>query len=212
MASVFLRLALVSATALMWAGCGDDDDSGSNVVTPPAATADAGVCAEPPAPTKPAASCDVTITLPPVVDNAAQHVPEGTVVSYCSNPPSSGPHYPVWADFQAYTSEIPASYLVHDLEHGAVELFYKCPEGCPDVVKALEELRDAQPQDPLCTQYRIKSRVIVAPSSTIPTRVAAAAWGAIYTADCADKPTLAQFVTDHYGKGTEAICAPGRGF
>jgi hypothetical protein len=42
--------------------------------------------------------------------------------------------------------------------------------------------------------------------------VAAAEWGKTYTAPCVDVPTLTAFVHDTYGKGPEAICAPGRTF
>lgn len=208
-------LAVASLVLSAAPGCGDDDAGAAD-----AGAADAGgdaavvssACAASPAPETPAASCHVEIELPPVPSDASRHVPEGTVVSYCSNPPSSGPHYPVWADFRVYTTEIASSYLVHDLEHGAVELLYKCDDGCPDIVAGLTAIRDAQPQDPLCTPYGEKSRVIVAPSRTIPTKVAAVAWGAVYRADCLDTATLSAFVTAHYGQGPEKICAPGRAF
>jgi hypothetical protein len=54
------------------------------------------------------------------------HVPIGSQVEYDSNPPSSGPHYPIWAAFRVYTSPVPRPYYVHDLEHGAVVLVYNC--------------------------------------------------------------------------------------
>ena len=41
---------------------------------------------------------------------------------YDSNPPSSGPHYPIWADFKEYATPVPDGYLVHAEEHGAVLL------------------------------------------------------------------------------------------
>jgi len=167
-------------------------------------------CAPTPQATKPAASCDVTIEAPPLV--AVQHVPEGSTIDYCSNPPSSGPHYPIWAAFQEYSAPVEWPYLVHSMEHGAVVLLYKCdPPGCADVVDQLRKIRDDLAADPTCSPPT-RVRVIIAPSTTIRTRVAAAAWGATYQAACLDAPTLSAFVADHYRKGPEDLCAAGRTF
>jgi hypothetical protein len=50
---------------------------------------------------------------------------------------------------------------------------------------------------------------VITPDPLIPTRVAAAAWGWIYLADCVDLPTLEQFANAHYGHGREDLCSPG---
>jgi hypothetical protein len=162
----------------------------------------------------------VSIELPPIQQNPSTHVPEGTSLSYCSNPPSSGTHYPIWAQFQEYTNPVPAPYLVHSLEHGAVILYWKCsaPDASPpacappaDVIAALRKVRDDTPTDPVCDPST-RVRIIIAPSTTIETPVAAAAWGATYHAACADVPTLEAFVHDHYGHGPEDLCVPGETF
>lgn len=199
-------LTLVSFFALVPA-CGNGSDGS-------AATQDAGpvVCANAPAPQKPAAACDVEIGSPPVP--AVRHVPEGTALSFCSNPPSGGSHYPIWANFQEFEKPVDWGYLVHSMEHGAVVLLYKCDAvdagGCPAVLDAFHKVRDEAAPDPLCTAGT--KRIIIAPSPTIPTMVAAAAWGKTYTAPCVDLPTLSAFVRDNYGKGPEQLCAPGTTF
>lgn len=207
----FLVHALLVVPFLCVVACGDDDDAAS----PPAGVdggggeAAAPVCAEVPAPEKPAASCDVTIESPPI--SGANHVPEGTALSYCSNPPSSGDHYPVWAAFQQYSSPVEWPYLVHSMEHGAIVLLYNCDaQGCPEIVDALVKVRDDAAPDPLCADGT--KRIIIAPSPTIPTKVAAAAWGKTYRADCVDAPTLDAFVHDNYAKGPENLCVAGRAF
>ena len=48
------------------------------------------------------------------------HVVEGSQVTYRHNPPASGPHYPVWARYQSYTSAVARPYWVHNVEHGAI--------------------------------------------------------------------------------------------
>jgi hypothetical protein len=206
-------IALVTMTALAALGaCGGKHDSSSS--------SDPQDCAPTPPPVKPAASCEVTLESPPLPPNADKHVPEGTALTYCSNPPSGGPHYPIWAAFQEYARPVEAPYLVHSLEHGAVILYWKClaaeasPDPCPerpDIVNQLRKIRDDVPADPLCSDG-VRARIIIAPSTTITTDVAAAAWGQTYHAACVDVPTLTAFVHDHYAKGTENFCTPGRTF
>ena len=73
-----------------------------------------------------AASCDA------VIDDKASgtqdHKPDGTVIQYPVSPPSSGPHYQVWAQFgKTFYSEgdrPPVPNLVHNLEHGYTILWY----------------------------------------------------------------------------------------
>jgi hypothetical protein len=188
--------------------CGDKDSGPSIHDAGVIGEAAAPVCSPPPPSEKPAASCAVTIDSPPIA--GASHVTEGTPLAYCSNPPSSGNHYPVWAAFQEYSAPVEWPYLVHDMEHGAVVLLYNCPSGCADVVDQFRKVRDDAAADPLCDPGT--KRIIIAPSPSIPTKVAAAAWGKTYRADCVDMPTLEAFVRDNYGKGTEPICAQGRAF
>jgi len=202
----FALAALAALPIFSTVACGDDDADGSGRGTGEAA---APVCAQAPAPEKPAASCDVTIESPP--PGNVRHLPEGTAITYCSNPPSGGDHYPVWAAFQEYAAPVDWPYLVHSMEHGAVVLLYKCdPSGCPDIVDQLRKVRDDAAADPLCVPGT--KRIIIAPSPTIPTTVAAAAWGKTYQAPCVDLPTLEAFVRDNYGKGPENFCTPGRTF
>lgn len=197
----------LAACALVLAACGSSDDGGSS-----SGAADAGADRRLPGPIHPAASCYVTIETPEPV--AGTHVPEGTVITYNSNPPSSGPHYPVWANFSEYSAPLDEGYLVHSLEHGAVALLYKCDPtspACAPTIDALRKIRDSLPTDPMCDPS-IRVRVVIAPFPRLTTPVAAAAWGITYTADCVDVPTLTAFAKDNYARSTENICAPGRSF
>ncbi len=158
------------------------------------------------------ASCPGVIATPTLL--AASHVPEGTEITYSSNPPSSGPHYPVWANFQEFNTPIDDGYLVHSLEHGAVALLYKCQgNGCSEIVDALRSIRDSLPTDPLC-EAPIRVRVIIAPDPTLPddVLVAAVAWGRTLKATCVHAPTITKFAKDNYAAGPEDFCSPGRTF
>jgi hypothetical protein len=44
----------------------------------------------------------------------------GTPVYKVSLPPTSGLHYPVWADWGIYDQPVPFKFQVHNLEHGGV--------------------------------------------------------------------------------------------
>jgi len=158
------------------------------------------------------ARCEVLVDAPPFV--SAEHVPVGTHVNYNSNPPSSGPHYPVWAAFNVFDKPVQREFYVHDLEHGAVVLLYKCdaPSGCPEVVLALKQVSDALPDDPLCNKAPVRVRTVITPDPLLDVPVAAAAWGWTYKAKCVDVPSLTQFAKDHYAKGPEDLCADGMAF
>jgi len=196
----------LAGTALVVACGGSSDGGGSSGV------ADAGADRRLPGPIHPTASCLVTIETPELI--AGTHVPEGTVITYNSNPPASGPHYPVWANFQEYSAPLDEGYLVHSLEHGAVALLYKCDpttDACKVTIDALRKIRDAMATDPMCDSS-IRVRLVIAPFPRLDAPVAAVAWGITYKAECVDVPTLTQFAKDNYARSTENICAPGRTF
>jgi hypothetical protein len=200
---------VLGATATACGGSSSDASSSGSSGT---ASSSGGTARRPrlTAPLHPAASCAVTIDSPELL--ASPHIPEGSPTSYNSNPPTSGPHYPVWANFKELTVTPDDGYLVHSLEHGAVALLYKCDgAACPTIVDALRKIRDALPSDPLCDPS-IRVRIVIAPYPKLDVPVAAAAWGWTYKADCVDVPTLTQFVKDNYANGSENLCAPGRSF
>lgn len=129
-------------------------------------------------------------------------------VSYGTNPPSSGTHYPDWAAFKTYTSPVPWGFLVHDLEHGAIVLAYNCPEGCPDEVAEAQALIDGLGPDPACGGARRKT--VLAPDPTLDVRWAASAWTWTLRASCFDRQAFASFATTYYeGPDTEVACSQG---
>jgi hypothetical protein len=165
----------------------------------------------------PDAACLVSVDTPALLP--AQHVAIGSDIAWDSNPPSSGPHFPIWAAYQAYTSPVPRGYYVHDLEHGAIVLLYKCdPDGgnggidCTTIQASLQQVSDALPDDPVCTALGegVRVRVVITPDPLLDVPVAAAAWGWTYRADCLDLPSLIDFARAHYGQGTEDLCNDGQ--
>lgn len=218
--SIAIAVTLASSFALVVSACSSSDeeepgaprDAGADRVRALPKPKDSGVPRDvglDVAPTD-AAACNVRVDLPPLMESP--HVPDGFPVTYNSNPPSSGPHYGTWANFQEYTQPVDDRYLVHAMEHGAVLLLYDC-EGaaCAPIIEALRKIREAVPTDPLCDPS-IRVRIILAPRPGNDDPVAAAAWGATYRATCVDTSSLLGFVLDHYSKAPEAFCTPGMSF
>ena len=70
----------------------------------------------------------------------ARHIPIGsTYRHYDSSPPTSGPHWPIFADPGFYTVELPPEELVHNLEHGQIVVWYD-PDVPSEIQTALERL------------------------------------------------------------------------
>jgi hypothetical protein len=164
----------------------------------------------------PDAPCSVTIETPDLLPGS--HVPVGSqITSWTSNPPSSGPHFPIWAGYQAFTAPVERGYYVHNLEHGGIVFLYKCdnPAGCPEIAAGLQQVADSLPADPICgaiaeTNGGVRVRTVITPDPLLDVPVAAAAWGWTYKAACLDIASLRSFAVDHYGQGTEHVCTNGQ--
>lgn len=139
----------------------------------------------------------------------AIHVAECSPLTWGSNPPASGNHYPVWAAFKTYDQPVPRGYYVHDLEHGAVVFTYNCPDGCADEVAAMQAIIDAKAADPLCENMPAKNRLVLTPDPKLDARFAASAWGWLIKGDCFDALAFTSFMLDHYGQGPEVLCIDG---
>jgi uncharacterized protein DUF3105 len=176
-------LALLAVTVGALAGCGRPSG---------AANGDGGSGAA-------VLACGAGIDSPP--SEGATHVAEPTAIAYVANPPASGPHWPMWQEpWGAYPMELPRERWVHNLEHGGIVLLYNCPEGCPDVVTALEGLRNQTPPDVFMTQ-----RLLITPDSAMPHRVAAVAWLWRWQGESVDAATLRCFIDARYDRAPESL-------
>lgn len=61
-----------------------------------------------------------------VSDMGREHVADILEINYNSNPPTSGPHFGVWAKRGVYDSVLSDGYLIHSLEHGYIVISYNC--------------------------------------------------------------------------------------
>jgi hypothetical protein len=211
-AMALVTLGVASASALAPLGCGDVTDS-TTVGVDGGTDANADPVVETLYPSgKPLPgfdTCEVVITTN-IVQNTAEHRDVCTPLEYETNPPSGGNHWNKWAAFGIYEVAVPREMYVHDMEHGAVVLAYDCADACPEVVDALSSVYAGVAADPLCiSSSSVNARLLLTPDPKLDTPIAAAAWGATYTATCIDLPSLEDFVSRRYGRGTEATCAQG---
>jgi hypothetical protein len=154
------------------------------------------------------ATCDAQVAEQPLA--VGTHVDVCSDIAYATNPPSSGAHYPVWADFGVYDFPLPRGFWVHNLEHGAVVVTYNCPDGCADeVARAVAWLHGLTP-DALCPAG--PARALLVPDPKLDARWGASAWGFTLRADCFDPAVFTAFYEARAG-GAEApeavLCATG---
>lgn len=101
------------------------------------------------------------------------------------NPPTGGDHCADTLPCRVHTEEPNRCVWIHNLEHGHAVFLYNCPEGCPELVSALETV-----QREAAVGVNGVRRALVAPDSRLPTRVAAIVWRRAWTGDTADLDAL----------------------
>lgn len=128
-----------------------------------------------------------------------EHILEGRIATYKNYPPSSGAHYVSTADYGFSGNEIPEEKLVHNLEHGAIVLYYR-PD-LPGVV--LQSLRDTATKLP--TEKYGKIKIVVVPYPALQTALAITAWGRIETLESFDYDKLRAFYVALVDQGPEDV-------
>ena len=138
------------------------------------------------------------------------HVSQGSLIQWSTNPPTSGMHFPIWAAWTRSYGTLDRGFWVHNLEHGAVVLAWRCDTPCPDEVAQLEDAVRALPTDSQCEGTdRVRAIVVEDPLLPDGVRFAAIAWGVMYTASCVDPAAIARFAADFYDHAPEDTCASG---
>jgi hypothetical protein len=150
--------------------------------------------------------CGAAITQVPI--EYSPHLAPGTPIEWTTNPPASGPHYPVWARWEHHYPDLPRAYWLHNAEHGGIVLAYRRPDAASVAAELIATVA-ALPDDPHCAApIRTRTLVVADPALPEDVEVAAVAWGTTYTAACVDD-TLATFAREHTGRAGENTCADG---
>lgn len=158
-----------------------------------------------------AVACSTTDPVDPCKAGAAllDHVPEtdNHHVATCTdatcgnahNPPTGGPHCPYPLTCSEFPQPQDKCQWVHNLEHGHLVLLYNCPDGCPDVVQALEAIAASAPQD-----LYGRPRALITPDPDLPGRVGAVVWGWAYAGDTVNQDAIGCLMTHQDEEAPEA--------
>jgi hypothetical protein len=143
----------------------------------------------------------------------ATHIPNCSQPSFTHYPPTSGNHFPAWADFRTFKFVVNPGYYVHSLEHGAIVFLVNCktPGDCDADFARLQSIADAAPQDSLC-ESGTRNRIVIAEDTAMGSRFAALAWGWSLESECIDSAAFAAFIKAHYAQGPEDFCFAGTAF
>ena len=135
----------------------------------------------------------------PVADEGRNHIPDTQQPQYKHYPPASGPHYDEPAAWNFYEQPVPEGRWVHNLEHGGIVILYKCPSGCPDLVKQLRDFHAAAPKSARWNEVKL----VVTPYDHMDHQLAIVAWDWIDEMDAFDHDRLLRFYTAHLDRGPE---------
>lgn len=126
-------------------------------------------------------------------DNAGRrHLAAGEPApAYNSSPATNGDHAPAPADCGIYRTEIPDEIQVHNLEHGAVGLFYR-PDLAVDDIAALEDYARTKP-----------SHILLSPRSDLSSPIVVSSWTRLLRLDEVDLDLIDLYYEQFAFKGPE---------
>ena len=120
-----------------------------------------------------------------VEDQGREHVAPGEEhPEYATLPPTSGWHYNVPlapARWGIYDEVLENEILLHNLEHGYVNVHYNCPDGCDELVAQLTDL----------------VQLLMSPYPDMDSRIALTAWNFIDQFEEFDEDRIRAFVNAH---------------
>ncbi len=130
----------------------------------------------------------------PSLGNRHIRVGASHTITYNTDPPTSGPHYPTIVRWGVHQRPIDKGFQVHNLEDGGVLVQYNCSD-CPELVKKLKSIVRGYPKF-----------VILAPYPAMKHRIALTAWGKIDTFETFDEKRITGFIKafrgiDHHPRG-----------
>lgn len=128
-----------------------------------------------------------------IADQGRQHIPVGSQHEpYNSNPPTSGPHYEVPANWGVYQQSPLDEQLIHNLEHGGIWISYRDIDN--DTKAKLEEIGRQHP-----------GSVIVAPRLANDSKIAIASWRRLTKLDSFDRDVIEKFIKHNINNSPEPL-------
>jgi Protein of unknown function (DUF3105) len=151
-------------------------------------------------------------------DDGGTHVADGTDCRsqpdvcgpnpYSSLPATSGPHWGTPAAWGVYTTPLPESQAIHNLEHGGIVIWYDPAALTVENIDALANHVETQNASGISGRYKF----ILSPwggSEPLPAPVVATAWRWSLELQTADIDAIDEFARAHYGRSPEPNGGPG---
>lgn len=134
-------------------------------------------------------------------DLGQKHIATGAQhEAYNSNPPSSGSHYATPAPWSIKDSELPDETLIHNLEHGGIEIAYK-----PDLPQGqIDQLKKIVAALPASTKFN-ETKAVLVPRAANERPIELAAWTYTLSLDAIDESKIIEFYNGHLDKGPELV-------
>ncbi len=128
-----------------------------------------------------------------IADQGQTHVQPGeSHEAYNSKPATSGWHYDIPlapARWGIYEDALEDEVLLHNLEHGYVNVHYDCPDGCDDLVASLTELVNEGTER--------GAKLLMSPYPDMDARIALTAWTFIDKFEEFDEQRIRDFMSAH---------------
>lgn len=128
-------------------------------------------------------------------DEGRGHIDEGSPLSYKTQPPTSGEHYPSVADGGFSSEPVNEGNVVHNLEHGQIVIWYD-PQAPGSVLEDIETYVDDAGLPMLAVPYE-----------SVPSgyNFTIGAWGATQSCEDVSGEVLGGFRERFQGKGPEQV-------
>jgi len=135
---------------------------------------------------------------------SAAHIPEGTPHDpYNSEPPTSGPHYatPVEAGF--YDQAPVDEYLVHNMEHGHIIIWYNCTGLSEAECTTLKnQIRDTMSRAGV-SAVTGTLKLVAVPRPSLTTQIALTSWGHLQLLEAFDSNAILEFIRAYRDEAPE---------
>lgn len=149
----------------------------------------------------PQSPADWGVAMP--IEGDRSHVTQGSPLTQKERPPSSGPHYPTPAPYGLSTTPILPGNWIHDLEHGAEVILYKCTSqtDCTSIGNQIKsQVYDSAPLE----KYG-EVKMVITPYQDMDEPFAAVSWGHVLALQSIDKTAMLAFYSHWVDQGPEDV-------
>lgn len=138
---------------------------------------------------------------------ASDHIPENSAEqSYNSNPPTSGPHYATTAQQGFYPADAAApkdEFLIHNLEHGYVVMWYDCARLDSASCETLQSRLRQVIADAKVSAFTPTKKLVAVPRQNFGATIGLTSWGRLMKLDTFDAGAINAFIAEWRDKAPE---------